>query len=327
MAAALLVLAAGWWLLMADFGNGMKDGVVKIPEGTTFRQLCERLDSVARPGHMAAFRLLATVSGYSGHVRAGRYQVDGVGTLRLLRNLRNGHQQTLRFNIPVVNLPRDLARKLSAKFAGTTADYADAFADAALCKEMGTTPERLFCLIVPDTYDLYWNMTPRDFLKRMKREHDRYWTPARIVAARERGLTPDEAVVLASIVEKETADANEKPRIAGLYLNRLHEGMRLQADPTVKYAVGDFTLRRILHSHLETNSPYNTYHHEGLPPGPICLPGRESVEAVLESEHHDYLYMCAKEDFSGSHNFARTYEEHQQNAARYAKALDGRGIQ
>lgn len=324
--AVLLVLGAGWWLLWADFGTSKGDGVMCLRSGAGIEDVYDQLDSVARPGHMVMFRLLAGVSGYAKHVKPGRYQVEGVGTLRLLRNLRNGHQLTLRFPIPVVNLPVDLARKLGTVFEAGTDDFAKAFADPATCAAAGTTPEQLFCIIVPDSYDFYWNMTPRDFLQKMKRESERYWTDKRCALAQERGLTPQQAVTLASIVERETADGAEKPRIAGLYLNRLHQGMRLQADPTVKFAVGDFGLRRILHNHLATDSPYNTYRHDGLPPGPICLPGRESLEAVLHSEAHNYLYMCAKEDFSGSHNFAATYEEHLRNAARYAEALNRRGI-
>ena len=204
--------------------------------------------------------------------------------------------------------------------------FADAFADSILLADLDITPPELFCIIIPDTYEFYWTMSPEDFLRRMKTASERFWNDERTKKASAHGLTPKEAVTLASIVEKETAQDDEKPTIAGLYLNRLHKGMKLQADPTVKFAVGDFALRRILNRHLQTPSPYNTYMHEGLPPAPICLPSRASIEAVLNAETHNYIYMCAREDFSGHHNFAETYAEHQDNARRYTRALNERGI-
>lgn len=160
----------------------------------------------------------------------------------------------------------------------------------------------------------------------MKSESDKFWNAGRKAKAGKLGLTPAEVVTLASIVDQETANDAEKPLVAGMYLNRLRTGMKLQADPTVKFALGNFSLRRILHEHLTVDSPYNTYRNAGLPPGPIAIPQVSSVEAVLDAAQHDYLYMCAKEDFSGTHNFAATYSEHLANAARYAAALNRRGI-
>ena len=160
----------------------------------------------------------------------------------------------------------------------------------------------------------------------MQRERDAYWTAERKQLAQKAGLTPDEVVTLASIVEQETANNAERPKVAGMYLNRLRKGMKLQADPTVKFALQNFALRRIMHQHLTANSPYNTYRNEGLPPGPICIPSLASIEAVLHFTTHPYIYMCAKEDFSGTHNFAATYAEHLQNAKKYSEALNKRGI-
>ena len=160
----------------------------------------------------------------------------------------------------------------------------------------------------------------------MKRESEKFWTTVRKNKAEKARLTPEEVITLASIVEKETANNQEKPDIAGLYLNRLRRGMKLQADPTVKFALQDFGLRRILNKHLTCDSPYNTYVYAGLPPGPICLPSIASIDAVLNHTEHNYIYMCAKEDFSGTHNFAATYEEHKANARKYVQALNERGI-
>lgn len=328
LALAAIVVALGcaaYYFIYADFTR-QADCTIYIRDGETTEQVFARLDSVAAPGHAASFRFLARMTGYGPAVRTGHYLVSKTSTLDLLRHLKNGIQEPVRIHVPVVNLPQDLAKRLAKKLATDSASFATAFADSALLSTYDLKPAELFCMILPDTYELYWDLTPKAFLDRMKRENKRFWNDERQAKAKAAGLTPKEVVTLASIVEKETANKEEKPTIAGLYLNRLRKGMKLGADPTVKFAVGDFALRRILNKHLQTDSPYNTYQHEGLPPGPICLPERESIEAVLNYEPNEYLYMCAKEDFSGRHNFARTGEEHMANARRYQKALNERGI-
>ena len=178
----------------------------------------------------------------------------------------------------------------------------------------------------PNTYDIYWNVSIDGFLERMKKEHDRFWNAERTTKASFHGLKPNEVATLASIIDEETANNDEKPMIAGMYINRLKKGMPLQADPTVKFALKQFGLKRIYNKLLRTDSPYNTYIHEGLPPGPIKIASIKGIDAVLNAVNHDYLYMCAKEDFSGTHNFAKTYPEHLQNAEKYTKALNERGI-
>jgi UPF0755 protein len=189
-------------------------------------------------------------------------------------------------------------------------------------------------MFVPNTYELYWNVGLEKFLDRMKKESDAFWKGDRQAKADKMGLTPVEVITLASIVDEETANNAEKPMIAGMYLNRLNlrngeypNGMPLQADPTIKFAWQKFELKRIYNKLLSIDSPYNTYRRAGLPPGPIRIPTVAGIDAVLNYAHHNYLYMCAKEDFSGTHNFAATYSEHLQNAARYSKALNSRGIQ
>jgi UPF0755 protein len=156
----------------------------------------------------------------------------------------------------------------------------------------------------------------------MKKEYDRFWNETRLEKAKEMGLTPEEVIILASIVQSETVKPDEMKTVAGLYMNRLQKGIRLQADPTIKYAVGDYSLRRVNNGHLKTESPYNTYIYAGLPPGPIAFPEISAIDAVLNYEKHNYLYMCAKEDFSGYHNFAKTLAQHNRNAEKYRKALD-----
>lgn len=184
----------------------------------------------------------------------------------------------------------------------------------------------LFSVIIPDTYEFYWNITPDEWLNKMHSESQRFWNDERKNRAVSLGLTIPEVVTIASIVEKETNKDEEKDIIAGIYLNRLKIRMPLQADPTVLFALQDFSLRRITGIHTSVDSPYNTYKNSGLPPGPICLPSVASIKAVLHAKAHKYLYFCAKEDFSGLHNFAETLDQHQKNARKYQAALNRRNI-
>ena len=188
------------------------------------------------------------------------------------------------------------------------------------------TPQTAIALFIPNTYYCYWDITPNEILWKMKKAYQNFWTKQRKADAEALGLTPNEVMTLASIVEQETAYEPERNAVAGMYLNRLRQGMKLQADPTVKYALNDFSIKRIMHHHLTVESPYNTYRVEGLPPGPICIPSESSVEAVLHPAEHSYIYMCASPDFSGKHCVATTYEEHMKNARNYAEALDQRNI-
>jgi UPF0755 protein len=204
--------------------------------------------------------------------------------------------------------------------------FYQALTDSACAVRLGYDTATIVCLFIPNTYEVYWNTSIDDFLQRMKKENTAFWNYSRMQKAQVAGLTPVEVQTLASIVDEETSNNAEKPVVAGMYINRLKQGMPLQADPTVKFALGDFTLRRIYQNMLNTDSPYNTYRYAGLPPGPIKIASVAGIDAVLNYAHHNYLYMCAKEDFSGTHNFAATYNEHLANASRYAKALNERGI-
>ena len=267
---------------------------------------------------LAGLSLMMRHTGYGSHIRTGRYAIEpDMKTYEVLRRLKSGQQTPIMLTIPEVRTMEQLAGRLSRKL------MADSTEIAALIVGDTLAP----CLFVPDTYEVYWNISADMLLERMRREHDNFWnSDGRRQMADSLGLTPDEVCTLASIIDEETANNAEKPAIAGMYLNRLHIGMPLQADPTVKFAIGDFTLRRIYNSHLEMESPYNTYKNSGLPPGPIKIASKQGIDAVLHAQRSNYLYMCAKEDFSGTHNFAATYSEHQRNAARYVKALNQRGI-
>lgn len=323
-----VVCAYAGWVLLTSFSSSSEQGTyIYIYNDDTADSVYSKLGAVASSGRLAGFRAAATLSGYSGRVHPGCYEAGGgVSMLRLLRNLRSGRQTPVRLVVPAVRTMNDMARRLSQQLMADSATLAAVFADSSLCATVDCSPATLPYLFVPDTYEVFWTITPQQLLNRMKSESDKFWNAGRKAKAGKLGLTPAEVVTLASIVDQETANDAEKPLVAGMYLNRLRTGMKLQADPTVKFALGNFSLRRILHEHLTVDSPYNTYRNAGLPPGPIAIPQVSSVEAVLDAAQHDYLYMCAKEDFSGTHNFAATYSEHLANAARYAAALNRRGI-
>ena len=327
-AVLVVVCAAAYWSLFTPFSSSSKTGTyIYIDADDTADSVYAKLAATAAANHLTSFRVAAALSGYSGHVHPGCYETaGGVSTLRLLRNLRSGRQTPVRLVVPAVRTMGDMARRLSRQLAADSASLAAAFSDSALCATVDCSPATLPCIFVPETYEVLWTVSPDELVKRMKKESDKFWNASRKGKAEKQGLSPQEVVTLASIVDQETANDAEKPMVAGMYLNRLRQGMKLQADPTVKFALGDFGLRRILHEHLTVDSPYNTYRNAGLPPGPIAVPQISSIDAVLNAVRHDYLYMCAKEDFSGTHNFAVTYEEHLANAARYTRALNERNI-
>lgn len=259
--------------------------------------------------------------------KSGKYVVlPGEDIVTIFRTLRNGRQEPVRLVLPGVRTMPDMARFLARNLMMDSAQVAQAFADTAFLKPYGYTPETLPALFIPNTYEVYWDVTLPDFMQRMQREYDKFWNAERLGLCDSVGLTPVEVATLAGIVDEETANNAEKPAVAGMYLNRLRIKMPLQADPTVKFAVGDFTLRRILKAHTEVDSPYNTYKYKGLPPGPIRVASIAGIDAVLHHDRHNYLYMCAKEDFSGTHNFASTFAEHLRNARKYQRALNERDI-
>lgn len=284
-----------------------------------------KLSSECTPQAMAAFRFLGKFTSYGEHIRTGRYKIDS-GSLMMFRKLKNGLQCPVSLTIPSVRTVGDLAAAVSQKMMIGSAELSKALSDSAVCARYGFTVATMPCLFVPNTYDIYWNVTVDKFLDRMHKEYKKFWNYERTQKAKALQLTPAEVVTLASIVDEETANDVEKPMVAGMYYNRLVTGMPLQADPTVRFALNDFSIKRIYNNMLSVKSPYNTYRNTGLPPGPIRIPSVAGIDAVLNRVHHKYLYMCAKEDFSGTHNFAETYEEHLENAERYSKALNQRGI-
>jgi len=273
------------------------------------------------------FRLLAERMNYPAKVKTGRYAIsDGMTMPEVIRLLRSGNQTPVDLTFNNMRTRENLAGRISQQLMMDSVTLLNALKDPATAEKYGFNESSFLSMFIPNTYEVYWNTGTGNLLDRMKSEYDTFWSEARREKAEKIGLSPLEVSTLASIVEEEATYADEYPVVAGLYLNRLQKEMRLEADPTVKFAVGDFSLRRILYKHLEVESPYNTYKNSGLPPGPIRIPSIRAIDGTLSPQQHNYLFMCAKEDLSGRHNFAVTHAEHARNAARYQKALNERGI-
>lgn len=296
-------------------------------EDKNFESLCETLRDSAGCRQIYVFKLLAEYRKYPENMKSGKYAIDpNMNNYALLNRLRLGQQTPVRITFNNIRLIGDLITRLSDQLMIRDEPLSSLLANENHCKSLGFNTTTVKTMFIPNTYEVYWNISAEKLLERMKREYDVFWNESRLNKAKELRLSPIEVSILASIVEEETAAADEYPIVAGLYINRLYKGWRLQADPTLKYAVGDFSLQRILDIHKEVESPYNTYLHEGLPPGPIRIPSIQSIEAVLNHTKHNYMFMCAKEDFSGRHNFAVTLREHNRNAEKYHAALNQRGI-
>lgn len=289
------------------------------------------LDSISKTGVIVdklAFAFVAKLMKYDQLVKPGRYELkEGYTNRQLVDDLRRGIQSPLKLTFQNIRLREDLARKLSTTVETRPGEFDSLLSSPSYTKTLGFDTTSILTMFIPNTYELYWNTSAENLMQRMKKEYEKFWTPARDAKRQALGLTRAQVSTLASIVEAEQQQhADERPRVAAVYLNRLRRGMKLQADPTVVYANKDFTIKRVLNVHLKKDSPYNTYKYNGLPPGPINLPSIASIDAVLNPEEHNYLYFCAKDDFSGYHAFATNEQEHLVNARRYQAALTRTGI-
>ena len=243
-----------------------------------------------------------------------------------IRALEQGRQTPVRLVLNKQRTPYRLAAFLGQKLMADSAAWMAVLKDSVDLDSGRWDAQNNLLLFLPDTYEVYWTVAPMVFVERMRGEYRRFWSPERINSAQAQGLSPREALILASIIEEETQHEAERPRIAGVYLNRLRIGMPLQADPTIKFALGRFDLRRIGLDHTLVESPYNTYRRTGLPPGPVCVPSKNALSAVLAPENHSFLYFCADPLRAGTHRFATTFAEHTRNARLYRKSLDRRGV-
>lgn len=277
--------------------------------------------------HRAAFRYYARRIGLPASFKPGHYVLEpGTNVLGVARMLKFGMQTPVRVTINNVRTPAQLAGKLARQIDADSAAVMRVLTSREAAASVGFDSLTFFSMFIPDSYEFYWTVASEELVRRMKREYDRFWTPQRDSLRRRSGLSRLEVMTLASIVYEETRQSDEMPRVAGVYVNRLRKRIPLQADPTVKYAMQDFSLRRIRYKHLKYPSPYNTYINRGLPPSPICMPSKDAIEAVLGFEKHDYLFFCARPEFDGYHNFARTLREHNANARAYSAELNRRQI-
>lgn len=330
----VIVAIVGYLYCFSSFSKSSDTQYVYIDTDDNIDSVYNKVEPIANSFPYQAFKTLTHHFGYTGHIHTGRYAIHpGEGALKVWRHMKNGLQEPVNLTLPSVRTLNKLSAELSKKLMIDSTSILQALTDEATCEKYGYDTTTIACMFIPNTYDIYWNSSVEKLLDRMKKESEKFWNSDRTQKAKALQLTPVEVITIASIVDEETANNAEKPMIAGMYYNRFKlrnaeypEGMPLQADPTIKYAWKRFDLKRIYNNLLHIKSPYNTYVNPGLPPGPIRIPSVAGIDAVLNLVKHDYLYMCAKEDFSGTHNFARTYQEHLQNAAKYSKALNERGI-
>ena len=323
----LAILAVGYYFTCTSLSKADETQYLYIDRDDNVDSVLTKVEEFAKPHAMTGFRQLVNLRGYGDNIIRGRYGVSTDMSARGLFNmLKRGEQTPLNVPIPSARTLDRLAGAVSKKLELDSLELLQAVTDSAICQKYGFNAQTIPAMFIPDSYNMYWTVSVEEFLDRMKKEFDRFWNDDRMQKAKALNLSPVEVSTLASIVTEETRATAEKPTVAGLYINRLRKGMLLQSDPTVKFAMHDFTIKRILNRMLSTDDPYNTYKYKGLPPGPIRIPMKEDLEAVLNYEHHDYLYMCAKEDFSGTHNYARNESEHLANARKYHQALNARGI-
>lgn len=327
-AALLLIAALVCRIVLREQRIHLADTqVIYVPEGSTYERLTDSIDAHGCRHNKKLFDKLARLRGLPSHVRPGRYELThGMGVVHVIQKFYAGNQDPIDVTINKHRTKESLTDYLGTKLEMDGDSLLVLMNDSSVAKDYGYTVESFIGMFVQNTYEVYWTITPRELLDRMQKESRRFWTTVRKGQCRDVGLDENGVLTLASIIEEETNENDEKPLMASVYLNRLHSSMPLQADPTVRFAVGDFGMKRIGGSMMSVNSPYNTYRHPGLPPGPICIPSVQSIDAVLSGVKSDYLYFCAKEDFSGHHNFAATLAEHQQNARRFHQALNARRI-
>jgi len=323
----IAIIALGYYYFMTGFTAQNKPYSVFVDQDDNLDSVLTKLRPGATEHGLTGFATLIRHTGYGDAPTTGHYLITpDITTWKLVRKMKSGQQDPVRLTIPEVRTMPKLAAALSRRLMLDSVTIAAALIDEPYCQRWGYDTATIAALFVPNTYEVYWNITLDHFMERMQKEHDAFWKGERQQKAAAMEMTPNEVATLASIIDEETANNGEKPMVAGMYINRLRTGMALQADPTVKFALKRFELKRIYHDMLFIDNPYNTYRNTGLPPGPIKIASVKGIDAVLNYAKHDYLYMCAKEDFSGTHNFAASYSEHLRNAARYAKALNMRGI-
>ena len=322
---AAMVVGVAMVLYFAFYGNAIENERV-IYVGTTAE--CDSVVADVRSSlrsrlHRRAFDFYAKRLNLHERIKGGRYILhEGESVIRIVRKLVLGEQSPVKLVVGEARTLPQLAGKLAKQLEADSTTLLLAMRNKQIRKELGLAKDSTIALFVPNTYEVYWNISPEKLLHRINREYNRFWNEERTAKLKRCRLSKYEVMTLASIVYDEVKISEEMRMIAGVYINRLRKKIALGACPTVKYAIGDFELKRILHKHLSYRSPFNTYINRGLPPAPICVPSVVAIDAVLDYAEHSYLYFCARPELDGRHNFARTLKEHNLNAQKYAKAID-----
>lgn len=308
-----------------DFGN--QRVYLYLKERSTIEDVFSQLSDIGALNDLESFKWMAEFMEYDHRIIPGKYRIiKGESNYHFIKRLRGGSQDGV--NVTFINQRTisDLAHQVCSKIDVDSVEFVTLLRNEAFLDSLGFKPQNIISMFIPNTYQFMWATNARKFIVRMKREYKTFWNESRLAKASRIGLSPDEVATLASIVDEETNKIDEKPIVAGLYINRIKRGIPLQADPTIKFALGDFGRKRILTVDLGVNSLYNTYKNLGLPPGPIRMPSVEGIDAVLNYSEHKFIFMCAKEDLSGYHNFATSLHQHNINAQKYQRAIHQMGI-
>jgi UPF0755 protein len=330
-AAGVLLLLSIFLIYRVIFGLNIKPGTPKtilfIPDGATYNQAMDSVKAHLQIKNYKILEWIAEKKKYPQLVKPGRYVLNSdLNYTGLINLLRSGRQTPVNITFNNIRTLNELAGRIGGQIEADSIQIIDFLYEPGNYSSDGFTKENVISVFIPNTYEFFWNTSAEGLYTRMLKEYNKFWNEERMKKAKQKNLDPVEVSILASIIDDEVAKADEKPRIAGVYLNRLRRGIPLQACPTIKFALSDFTITRILTKHLAIDSPYNTYKHRGFPPGPIGCASIEGIDAVLNAEEHDYLYFAARADFSGYHNFSRTLAEHNRYAAEYQRELDKRRI-
>ncbi len=303
------------------------DDYLLIPSNSELSDVYRIIDSTGIVPNISLFKWVSKRKKLENHIHPGRYLlIDGMSINSLINMIRSGKQEAVKLTFNNIRTKEQLAGRIAEQIELDSISVLSIFRNQKLASSVKSDTLNYYARFIPNTYLVYWSISPAQLAERIEYEYQSFWNAERKALAALLGYRLDEILVLASIVEEETAKNDEKPRIAGVYLNRLKRGMPLQADPTIKFALQDFEKKRITKADLKTESAYNTYLNAGLPPGPIRIPAISSIDAVLNFENHKYLYFCAREDFSGYHNFASTHLQHSINARKYHQALNRKKI-
>lgn len=323
---ALIILGCAAFIFFGKNTNLPSSTLIVVPHNATYEQLMDSLRSKSVLRNESTFNLTAKAMRFKT-MRVGKYTIKpGMNNYKLVRLLRAGQHYPIRFAFNNVRTLDQLVEKVGNRFFFNPEELSTLLHDTCFLSQYNLNEATCPAIFIPNSYDIYYDITAKEFFDKMYGQYQNFWNSKRKAQAKAIGLTPIEVATLASIVEEENFRSSEKAIIAGLYINRLHKNMLLQSDPTVKFAIGDFARKRILMADLQTDSPYNTYKYPGLPPGPIRMAESSTLDSVLHYRQHNYLYMCAKEDFSGYHNFTASATEHARNATRYRAALNRQNI-